>query len=131
MGSVCPSGPPGYLRATPAPLTARNGPRLPSIRKVAHTFEELVQKQRAADEAHVRVLHLRDTYGAPTVTPWSETQTDTYETAWRAWRDLARDVQAAVTDYAKEEGKPRNDVEADVKREAKSPDPTDEPPTED
>ena len=89
---------------------------------MAHTFEELVEKQRAADEAHARVLELRDTYGAPTAAPWSETQTDTYETAWRAWRDLARDVQAAVTEYAKDEGRPRNDVEAEVKGAAKKQD---------
>ncbi|MCX4764273.1 hypothetical protein OG562_25590 [Streptomyces sp. NBC_01275] len=88
---------------------------------MAHTFEELVEKQRAADEAHARVEELRDAYGAPTAAPWSETQTDTYETAWRAWRDLARDNQAAVTEYAKDEGRPRNDVEAEVKRTAKSP----------
>jgi hypothetical protein len=86
---------------------------------VAHSFEELVEKQRAANEAHAKVLELRDTYGAPTATPWTETQTDTYETAWRAWRDLARDVQAAVTEYAKDEGKPRNEIEADVKKEAR------------
>ncbi|MFJ4619042.1 hypothetical protein [Streptomyces sp. NPDC088812] len=88
---------------------------------MAHTFEELVEKQRAADEAHTRVLHLRDAYGAPTAAPWSEIQTDTYETAWRAWRDLARDAQAAVTEYARNEGKQRTDVEEDVKRAAKSP----------
>jgi hypothetical protein len=88
---------------------------------VAHTFEELVEKQRAADEAHARVEELRDAYGAPTATPWSEIQTDTYETAWRAWRDLARDVQAAVTEYAKDENKPRTDVEAEVKRAGKPP----------
>ncbi|WP_367321378.1 hypothetical protein [Streptomyces sp. HUAS ZL42] len=87
---------------------------------MAHTFDELVEKQRAANEAHAKVLQLRDTYGAPTATPWTETQTDTYETAWRAWRDLARDVQAAVTEYAKDEGKPRNEIEADVKREART-----------
>ena len=27
-----------------------------------------------------------------------------YETAWQAWRDLARDVQAAVTEHAKQHG---------------------------
>lgn len=81
-----------------------------------------MEKQRAADEAHARVLHLRDTYGAPTAAAWSEIQTDTYETAWRAWRDLARDVQAAVTEYAKDEDKPRTDVEAEVRRVAKTPD---------
>ncbi|MER6952956.1 MULTISPECIES: hypothetical protein [unclassified Streptomyces] len=91
---------------------------------MAHTFEELVQKQRAADEAHARVEELRDAYGAPTAAPWSELQTDTYETAWRAWRDLARDVQSAVTEYAKDEGKARNDVEAEVKKTAKGPSPT-------
>ncbi|MFD9390880.1 hypothetical protein ACFWBB_09100 [Streptomyces sp. NPDC060000] len=88
---------------------------------MAHTFEELVEKQRAADEAHARVEALRDAYGAPTATTWSDIQTDTYETAWRAWRDLARDVQATVTEYAKDENKPRNDVEAEVKRVAKPP----------
>ncbi|MEU5119503.1 hypothetical protein [Streptomyces asoensis] len=88
---------------------------------MAHTFEELVEKQRAADEAHARVEALRDAYGAPTAAPWSDIQTDTYETAWRAWRDLARDVQATVTEYARDEGRPRNDVEAEVKTAAKTP----------
>ncbi|KUN76161.1 hypothetical protein [Streptomyces griseoruber] len=88
---------------------------------MAHTFEELVAMQRLADETHAQVEELRDAYGPPTATPWSETQTETYETAWRAWRDLARDVQAAVTAYAKDEERPRSDVEAEVKRAAKSP----------
>ncbi|MFJ8106720.1 hypothetical protein [Streptomyces sp. NPDC096132] len=88
---------------------------------MAHTFEELVAMQRLADETHTRVEELRDAYGPPTSTPWSETQTDTYETAWRAWRDLARDVQAAVTEYAKDEARPRSDVEAEVKQAAKTP----------
>ncbi len=35
---------------------------------------------------------------------WTESQTETYETAWRAWRDLARDLQAAVTEHAEAEG---------------------------
>ncbi|MEW2050224.1 hypothetical protein [Streptomyces sp. NPDC005476] len=96
---------------------------------MAHTFEELVEKQRAADEAHARVEALRDAYGAPTATPWSDIQTDTYETAWRAWRDLARDVQATVTEYAKDENRRRNDVEAEVKTAAKtSATETQEPP---
>jgi hypothetical protein len=95
---------------------------------VAHTFEELVEKQRAADEAHARVEQLRDAYGAPTTAPWSETQTDTYETAWRAWRDLARDAQTSVTEYAKGESRPRTDVEVEVKRAAKTPLGADETP---
>ncbi|MFI1701979.1 hypothetical protein ACH419_39365 [Streptomyces bobili] len=86
---------------------------------MAHTFEELVALQRAADEAHATVERLRDEYGPPTATPWSEVQTDTYETAWRAWRDLARDVQAAITEHAKDQGVARNGVEADVKKAAR------------
>ncbi|MFD3735008.1 hypothetical protein [Streptomyces sp. NPDC058632] len=80
------------------------------------TFEELVAKQRAADEAHVRVRHLRETYGPPTRTKWSSRQTTTWETAWRAWRDLARDVQVAVSEFARAEGKPRHVVEAEIGR---------------
>jgi hypothetical protein len=83
---------------------------------VADTFEELVAKQRAADEAHVRVRHLQETYGPPTQTRWSGQQTSTWETAWRAWRDLARDVQLAVSEFARAEGKPRHVVEAEVKQ---------------
>ncbi|MFE1247409.1 hypothetical protein [Streptomyces sp. NPDC058735] len=82
---------------------------------MAHTFEELVEKQRAADEAYSRVHRLQDAYGPPTQTKWSEQQTTTWETAWRAWRDLARDVQAAVTAYARQQDTPRQEVEARVK----------------
>ncbi|WP_189878106.1 hypothetical protein [Streptomyces bluensis] len=90
---------------------------------MAQTFEELVGMQRAADQAHARVEELRDLYGSPTAHKWTETQTDTYETAWRAWRDLARDVQAAVTEYAKAEGQPRSEIEADVKKAVRHPGP--------
>ncbi|MFG2654870.1 hypothetical protein [Streptomyces sp. NPDC048425] len=85
---------------------------------MAHTFDELVERQQAANAAHHEVLRLRDGYGPPGLEPRSESQTQTYETAWRAWRDLARDVQEAVTEYAKDEGLARNDVEADVKAKA-------------
>lgn len=78
--------------------------------------------QRAADHAHNRVEELRDTYGPPTAHPWTEQQTSTYETAWRAWRDLARDVQTAVTEYAREQGQSRQEVEADVKKAVRHPD---------
>ncbi len=85
---------------------------------VAHTFEELVEKQRAAQAARARVQEMRDSLGAPAHESWTETETDTYETAWRAWRDLARDAQAAVNEYAKDEGLDRAGVEADVQRTA-------------
>ncbi|AZQ36166.1 hypothetical protein EJ357_23995 [Streptomyces cyaneochromogenes] len=88
---------------------------------MARTFDELVAMQRAADQAHTRVEELRSQYGPPAHSPWTELQTDTYETAWRAWRDLARDVQTAVTEYAKEQGSSRGEVEADVKKAVRHP----------
>ncbi|MFB7594676.1 hypothetical protein [Streptomyces sp. NPDC056160] len=90
---------------------------------MAHTFEELVEMQRAAGQAQAQVEQLRDQYGPPTAQPWSEQQTQTYETAWRAWRDLARDVQAAVTEHAAAEGQSRTEVEAGVKKAARHPAP--------
>ncbi|MFI5689541.1 hypothetical protein [Streptomyces sp. NPDC051636] len=72
---------------------------------MAHTFEELVEKQRAADQAHATVQALRDRDDPPA-----------YETAWQAWRDLAQDVQAAVTEHAKEQSAMRAGVELDVKK---------------
>ncbi|MEY9489706.1 hypothetical protein RKD26_005500 [Streptomyces calvus] len=94
---------------------------------MAHTFEELVAKQRAADEAHARVRLLRDAYGPPTGTKWSGHQTSTWETAWRAWRDLARDLADAVNAYARAEGVPRHEVEARLKRAARREDPPESP----
>ncbi|MEU9192529.1 hypothetical protein [Streptomyces hundungensis] len=88
---------------------------------MAHTFEELVQMQRTVDAAHAQAESLREQYGPPGTRPWSARQSQTYETAWRAWRDLARDVQAAVTTYATDHGEGRQDVEARVKRAAGHP----------
>jgi hypothetical protein len=88
---------------------------------VAHTFDELVEMQHVANDARAKVLALRDTYGPPTQAGWTKRQTETYETALRAWRDLDRDVQAAVTQYSKVKGKVRSEVEADVKEHTKGP----------
>ncbi|MBJ7902844.1 hypothetical protein ABZW47_05425 [Streptomyces sp. NPDC004549] len=85
---------------------------------MAHTFEELVQKQRAADAAHATVTDLRDTYGPPAERGMTGAQSGTYETALRAWRDLARDAQTAVSEYARETGRPRAEVETEVERAA-------------
>lgn len=49
-----------------------------------------------------------------------EQQTETYDSAWRTWRDLASDVQAAVTAFATEQGSARNGVEEDEKAGARS-----------
>lgn len=87
---------------------------------MAHTFDELVEKQQTANEAHREVLRLRDEYGPPTAEPWTEAQTEAYEAAWRAWRDLARDTQAAVTEYANDQGVARHEAEQDVKVKARA-----------
>ncbi|MDX3772478.1 MULTISPECIES: hypothetical protein [unclassified Streptomyces] len=81
---------------------------------MADTLEELVAMRRATDEAHARVVELRERFGPPATEPWSEAQTTTYETAWRAWRDLERDLQEAITQYAKNEGLDRNAIEQDL-----------------
>ncbi|MFF1300733.1 hypothetical protein [Streptomyces sp. NPDC058296] len=82
---------------------------------MADTLAELVGMRRATDQAHERVVELRERLGPPATEPWSEAQTTTYETAWRAWRDLERDLQEAITQYAKSEGLDRNDIEQAVR----------------
>ncbi|MFC9095845.1 hypothetical protein [Streptomyces sp. NPDC057072] len=43
---------------------------------MAHSFDELVELQRAADQAYNRVEELRDGYGAPTASIWTGEQTE-------------------------------------------------------
>ncbi|MGN9763055.1 hypothetical protein [Streptomyces sp. SD31] len=88
---------------------------------MTQTFEDLVGLQLEADEAHARVLELRDTFGRPTAGPWSEEQTAAYEEAWQEWRDRAWKTQRAVTSYAKEADRPRCEVEADLRKQARHP----------
>jgi hypothetical protein len=88
---------------------------------VADTFEELVEKQRAADAAQQTVEELRDTYGPPAERGMTGAQSGTYETALRAWRDLAREAQTALSEYARQTGRPRADIEAEVARAAAEP----------
>lgn len=90
---------------------------------VAHTFDDLVEMQKAADEAHAHVLELRDTFGRPTQTPWSAEQTERYEKAWQDWWEAADQVQTAVTEHARDEEKPRYEVEAAVRSKARHPEP--------
>ncbi|MEU0303520.1 hypothetical protein ABZ252_29360 [Streptomyces sp. NPDC006175] len=78
--------------------------------------------QRAVNEAHARVVELRARFGPPTVQPWTQAQTAAHETAWRAWRDLERDLQAAVTDHAGTEGVRRTEVEKAVRERASESD---------
>ncbi|MYR44817.1 hypothetical protein GTW67_22965 [Streptomyces sp. SID5910] len=79
-----------------------------------------MHKRRAADQAQHRVEELRDSYGPPTQQQWTRRQSQTYETAVRAWRDLDRDAQTAMTEYVKEEGKDqgqsRHKLEAKVRK---------------
>ncbi|MEU1478919.1 hypothetical protein [Streptomyces sp. NPDC005760] len=91
---------------------------------MAHTFEELVSMQSAADEAHAQVLALVKSYGAPTQEGgWSAEQVAAYDEAWGDWRKAAEKVQAAVTGHAKEQGAARFQVEADVRKAARHPEP--------
>ncbi|MER5550475.1 hypothetical protein ABT001_02090 [Streptomyces sp. NPDC002793] len=78
----------------------------------------MIEKQRAVDEAHGHVEELRERFGPPSTDSLTPAQAVAQETAWRAWRDLARDMQNAVAQYAKESGRPRSDVEHDVRRGA-------------
>ena len=94
-----------------------------TIGRVAHTLDDLVQMQQAADQAHAHVLQLRDQYGRPTQVEWTDEQTLTYEQAWQTWREQAREVQAAVTEHAAAEERPRFVVEAEVKKKARHPEP--------
>ncbi|MGW0869931.1 hypothetical protein ACWD3Z_05495 [Streptomyces sp. NPDC002740] len=91
---------------------------------MAHTFEELVEKQRTADEAHAQVQALQDEYGRPTQEGgWTDEQITAYNTSWTGWRTLAADVQAAVTEHAKAESQARYKVEAGVRKTARHPEP--------
>ncbi|MCF3130094.1 hypothetical protein [Streptomyces olivochromogenes] len=85
---------------------------------MSFTFEELVAKQRAADAAHAQVMELRDAYGPPAEAQLTGAQKETYETALRAWRELARDVQTAVSAYARDTGRARPELEAEVEKAA-------------
>ncbi|MDT0608914.1 hypothetical protein [Streptomyces lancefieldiae] len=73
---------------------------------MAHTFEDLVNLERLAEEAHAR-------YTAPGV--------DDLDAARRAWVEAATAVQAAITEHAKAEGTSRYDVEMAVKKTVRHP----------
>ena len=88
---------------------------------MATTFEELVEMHRAAGDAYANAAELRETYGPPIATSWTRQQTDTYQTAFRAWRDLDRDLQAEITEYAKAHDRVRSEVEAEVEAHAAEP----------
>ncbi|MGQ4482635.1 hypothetical protein [Streptomyces sp. SAS_276] len=91
---------------------------------MAHTLEELVNKQHTADAAHARVKELRDAYGPGAKDDgWTAEQTATYTAAWNVWREHAQEVQAAVTAHAKDEGTSRYEVESAVKKKARHPEP--------
>lgn len=55
---------------------------------------------------------------------WTENQPTAWHAAWKAEVDVVRNVQAAISDYAVEQGSTRREVEADVKKAAHHPRPT-------
>ena len=77
-----------------------------------------------ADEAHSRVLELRDAFGRPSAAAWSDEQTAAYEKAWGVWRTRAREAQLSVSAYAVQEGEPRFGVEVAVRGKARYPEPS-------
>lgn len=74
---------------------------------MAHTFEDLVKLEQAAEDARARL-------GDPDVD---------YTTQWQAWREASAAFQAAVTEHAKDEGTPRVSVEMAVKKVVRHPEP--------
>ncbi|MER6348070.1 hypothetical protein ACWC10_04345 [Streptomyces sp. NPDC001595] len=88
---------------------------------MAHTLDELVELQRAADAAQAEVQRIQDAFGRPTEGRWTAEQQAAWETAWRARSDLGRQLQLAVTEHAQAEGTPRGEVEAEVQRRARQP----------
>jgi hypothetical protein len=73
---------------------------------VAHTFEDLVQLEQAAVQAHQHYL-------SPSV--------DDLDAARQAWIDAAAAFQAAVTEHAAAKGESRVEVEMAVKRAVRHP----------
>ncbi|MEV6123362.1 hypothetical protein AB0M23_23070 [Streptomyces sp. NPDC052077] len=90
---------------------------------MAHTFDELVHKRRAADQAQRRVEVLRDSYGPPTQHRWTPRQSHTYETALRAWRDLDRDARTAMAEYVRAGDESRDRVETGIREALQGTDP--------
>lgn len=72
---------------------------------MAHTFEDLVTLEQAAEQARARL----DDPGIDR------------DSARRAWRDAAGAFQAAVTEYAAAEGEARYEVEMRVKKAVRHP----------
>ncbi|MGW5477735.1 hypothetical protein [Streptomyces sp. NPDC004008] len=72
---------------------------------MAHTFEDLVKLEQAAEEAHARLAD-------PDVDPAAARQT---------WIKAAAAFQAAVTEHADTENKPRVEVEMAVKKAVRHP----------
>ena len=72
---------------------------------MAHTFDDLVKLERAAEAARARLAD-------PNVDPAAARQ---------AWIDAAAVFQAAVTEHAEAEGTPRVEVEMAVKKAVRWP----------
>lgn len=76
-----------------------------AIELTGERAEELIRLQAASDAANAAVRN------------------DPSPDAWATWRERAAEAQAAVTEYAKEIGEPRNQVEAAVKKAVRHPEP--------
>ncbi|MGZ0231088.1 hypothetical protein [Streptomyces sp. CPS1] len=72
---------------------------------MAHTFEDLVTLERAAEAAHDRLL-------ADATDP---------DAARQAWVKAAAEFQAAVTEYAETDERSRYEIEMAVKKAVRHP----------
>ncbi|MFF1569214.1 hypothetical protein ACFVY1_38175 [Streptomyces sp. NPDC058293] len=80
-----------------------------------------MKKQQQTDEAHARVRALQERFGPPSQEGgWSEEQHAEYQAAWKAWRDAAVEVHAAI---GRDESGSRYEVEAALKKAVRYPEP--------
>ncbi|MFI7320160.1 hypothetical protein [Streptomyces venezuelae] len=68
---------------------------------MADISDELIKLERSCEEARAKLAGLAD---------------DAYQAQWRSWYEAAVAFQAAVTEYAKDTGQPRHEVEQAVKK---------------
>ncbi|MFJ8006124.1 hypothetical protein [Streptomyces fagopyri] len=89
--------------------------------------KDLINQQRAANEAHAGLLELQERFRdqeGPGVKVPPSAWTDEQHAEWVAqrdrWRSLVPGLHAAVTEFAKDRGLSRYDVEMALKRAAKA-----------
>ncbi|MFC9537281.1 hypothetical protein ACFVFJ_44095 [Streptomyces sp. NPDC057717] len=87
---------------------------------MADISDDLMKKQQATDEAHARVRALQGTVRPALAGGRLEREQHAeYDAAWKAWRDAAVEVHAAI---GRNESGSRYEVEAALKKAVRYPD---------